>query len=158
MQNTLITPHSSLAKTLGFSVFNLTPLEVAGLIQVTTNLIYDVSLQIELLLSMILNLDIAFSLKYPFMRGNYLGKLKTSLNSAVAVIVIIFVFMVIHVKRVSKKVTFRLTNPQDNKQLNKMNEQSASIDDAMLDLYLNLDVYVHILYFLVSLWSFGVVL
>jgi len=65
------------------------------MISLSINVIYDFTLELEALFSIVLNLDIAFSLKYPFTRGNYLGKLQLFLKISVAFTICLLTYVII---------------------------------------------------------------
>jgi hypothetical protein len=106
-----------MSKWLGFSLFKVSNNQVIGIITIVESLIYDFALEFEAVLSIVLNLDIAFSLKYPFTRGSYLSKLQIFLQLSLVFILCLLTYVVVSVLEVSKHVTFEITDPANLNQM-----------------------------------------
>lgn len=97
VQNSMITPDSDTSKLLGgWHLFNLTPVEISGIMVAQYPVIYNTSIIMEMVFSVALNLDVVSTLYDPFKRNENLKKILLYMRGTIFMVILMPFFSVGH--------------------------------------------------------------
>jgi hypothetical protein len=76
----------------GWTLFNFSHRELSGMISMLSVIIVQTSIGFEMMFSICLNLDVVWTIRYPFNRKDYLGRLVRSIRIGVIILMIICLY------------------------------------------------------------------